>query len=77
MTRFERELEALRRELVEAQTKSQRSSPTLDPSEAESEPVSPLLINPPLDGVASAEPDKSAHEDEDLSLRWEETEKDK
>jgi hypothetical protein len=77
MTRFERELEALRRELVEAQTKSQRSSPTMDPSESESEPVSPLLVSPPLDGVASAEPDKSAHVDDGLSLRWEETKKDK
>ena len=76
MTRFERELEALRRELGEAQTKSQRSSPTMDLSEAESEPVSLLLVDPPLDGVAGAEPDKSAHADEGLSLRWEETKKD-
>ena len=45
MCRFERELEALRKELAEAQSKSQHSSPTMDPSETESEPVSPILGN--------------------------------
>jgi hypothetical protein len=62
---------------VEAQSKSQRSSPTMDPSEADSEPVSPLLDNQPLDGEASTVPEMSAPADEDLSLQLEETKKDK
>jgi hypothetical protein len=76
MTRFERELEALRKELVETQGKSQRSSPTMDPSEAESEPVSPLLESQALDGEVGGEPDMSALPNGGLSL-LEETKKDK
>jgi hypothetical protein len=76
MTRFERELEALRKELSEAQSKSQRSSPIMNPSEAESEPVSPLLDNQPLNGEAGAQPEISTS-DEGLSLQLEETRKDK
>ncbi|KAI0252850.1 hypothetical protein BJV78DRAFT_273058 [Lactifluus subvellereus] len=73
--KFERELEALRKELLEAQSK--RSSPILDPSEAESEPVSPLLDNQPLDGEAGAQSEMSTPVDEGLSLQLEETRKDK
>lgn len=74
MRRFERELEALRKELAEAQSKSQRSSPILDPSETESEPVSPLLTSKPLGGD---EPEASADADVGLSLRLEGTKKDR
>jgi hypothetical protein len=77
MTRFERELEALRKELVEAQGKSQRSSPTMDPSDADSEPVSPLLESQALDGEVGGEPDRLAPTDGGLSLQLEETKKDK
>ena len=68
MRRFERELEALRKELAEAQSKSQRSSPILDPSETESEPVSPLITSKPLGGDES---EVSAIVDAGLSLRLE------
>jgi len=74
MRRFERELGALRKELAEAQSKSQRSSPILDPSETESEPVSPLITNKPLGGD---EPEVSAIVDVGLSLQLEETKKDR
>jgi hypothetical protein len=77
MTRFERELEALRKELVEAQSKSQHSSPTMDPSEAESEPVSPLLKSQALDDEAGGEPDMLTLANGGLSLQLEETKKDK
>jgi hypothetical protein len=65
--RFERELEALRKELAEAQSKSQRSSPIMDPSETESEPVSPILGSELLGGEEGAQPEVSAHVD-DLTL---------
>jgi len=52
--KFERELESLRKELAEAQSKSQRSSPIMDPSETESEPVSPLLESKLLGGEDGA-----------------------
>ncbi|KAH9988113.1 hypothetical protein BJV74DRAFT_773594 [Russula compacta] len=74
---FERELEALRKELAEAQSKSQRSSPTMDPSEAESEPVSPLLDNKSLEGEEGVPPEESADAAVDLSLRLGETRKDR
>jgi len=74
MRRFERELEALRKELAEAQSKSQGSSPTMDPSETESEPVSPLIANRPLGGD---EAEVSAIVDVGLSLRLEGTKKDR
>jgi len=59
--KFERELEALRKELAEAQGKSQRSSPTLGPSETEteSEPVSPILGHESLGGEEDARPASS------------------
>ena len=73
MHRFERELEALRKELAEAQSKSQRSSPILDPSETESEPVSPLITNRSL----GDEPEVSAIEVVSFSLQLEGTKKDR
>jgi hypothetical protein len=76
MRRFERELEALRKELAEAQSKSQRSSPVMDPSETESEPVSPLLANKPLEGDEGAQPEVSALTDVSFSLQLE-TKKDR
>jgi len=57
--KFERELEALRKELAEAQGKSQRSSPTMGPSETESEPVSPILGHNSLGGEEDARPASS------------------
>jgi len=74
--KFERELEALRKELAEAQGKSQRSSPIMDPSETESEPVSPLLANKPLEGDEGAQPEVSALTDVGFSLQLE-TKKDR
>ncbi|KAH9034933.1 hypothetical protein EDB84DRAFT_1269713 [Lactarius hengduanensis] len=73
--KFERELEALRKELAEAQSKSQHSSPTMAPSEAESEPVSPLLGIKSLAGEEKLEIPTSA--DVDFSLHLEETKKEK
>ncbi|KAI0299409.1 hypothetical protein B0F90DRAFT_1810670 [Multifurca ochricompacta] len=73
--KFERELEALRKELAEAQSKSQRSSPTMDPSEG-SEPVSPLLVTKPLAGEADTNPVVPAADSVGLSLRLEEAKKD-
>jgi len=72
--KFERELEALRKELAEAQSKSQRSSPTMGPSETESEPVSPLITNKPLGGD---EAEVSAIIDVGFSLQLEGTKKDR
>ena len=77
MRRFERELEALRKELAAAQSKSQRSSPIMDPSETESEPVSPLLTNQPLEGDESAQHEVPSLVDVGLSLQLEETKKDR
>jgi hypothetical protein len=74
MHRFERELEALRKELAEAQSKSQRSSPTMGPSETDSEPVSPLIANKLLGGD---EAEVSANVDVGLSLQLEGTKKDR
>lgn len=73
MRRFERELEVLRKELAEAQSKSQRSSPTMDPSETESEPVSPLITNKPLGDEAEV----STIVDVGFSLQLEGTKKDR
>ena len=74
MRRFERELEVLRKELAEAQSKSQRSSPTMDRSETESEPVSPLITNKPLGGD---EAEVLPIVDVGLSLQLEGTKKDR
>ncbi|KAI0267402.1 hypothetical protein BC834DRAFT_871173 [Gloeopeniophorella convolvens] len=63
--KFERELEALRKELAEAQSKSQRSSPTMAPSETESEPVSPLLVSKPLSAGAISRDNSSLSLDEE------------
>ena len=76
MHRFERELEALRKELAEAQSKSQRSSPIMDP-ETESEPVSPILGNKLLGGEEGAQAEVTAHMNEGLSLTFEEDRKDR
>ena len=59
MYRFERELEVLRKELAEAQSKSQRSSPIMDP-ETESEPVSPILGGNLLGGEEGAQAEVTA-----------------
>jgi len=75
MCRFERELEALRKELAEAQRKSQRSSPTMGPSETDSEPVSPILGHNSLEGEEDAQPASSPAVDGYVSL-LEETKKD-
>ena len=77
MIRFERELEALRKELAEAQSKSQHSSPTIAPSEAESEPVSPLIGIKSLAGEEGAKLEIPTPADEDFSLHLEETKKEK
>ncbi|KAI9513475.1 hypothetical protein F5148DRAFT_1273104 [Russula earlei] len=60
--KFERELETLRKELAEAQGRSQRSSPIMDP-ETESEPVSPLLDNKHLGGEEDGLPATLANGD--------------
>jgi hypothetical protein len=75
--RFERELEALRKELAEAQSKSQHSSPTMDPSEVESEPVSPLLSIKSLAGEEGVRLEIPTTADVDFSLELEETKKEK
>ena len=75
MTRFERELEALRKELAEAQSK--HSSPTMAPSEVESEPVSPLLSIKSLPGEEGVRPEIPTTTDVDFSLELEETKKEK
>lgn len=75
--RFERELEALRKELAEAQSKSQRSSPTMDPSETESEPVSPILGSNRLGGEDGAQPELSARVNGGVSLTSEGDKKDR
>jgi len=74
--KFERELEALRKELAEAQSKSQRSSPIMDP-ETESEPVSPILGSKLLGGEEGAQAEVTAHVNGDLSLTLEENKKDR
>ena len=71
MYRFERELEALRKELAEAQSNSQRSSPIMG-SETESELVSPLLGSKLLGGKGGAQA-----EVEGLSLTLEGNKKDR
>jgi len=77
MRRFERELEALRKELAEAQSKSQRSSPTMDPSETESEPVSPLSTTKPLGSDEDMQNEMSPLVDVGLSLELEGSKKDR
>jgi hypothetical protein len=77
MRRFERELEALRKELAVAQSKSQRSSPTMDPSETESEPVSPLLTSEPLGGDEGVQHEVPPLVNVGFSLQLEETKKDR
>ena len=77
MIRFERELEALRKELAEAQSKSQHSSPTMAPSEAESEPVSPLFSIKSLAGEESAKLEVPIPVDADFSLGLEGPKKEK
>jgi hypothetical protein len=74
--RFERELEALRKELAEAQSKSQRSSPIMDP-ETESEPVSPILGGKLLGGEEGAQAEVTAHLNGGLSPTLEEHKKDR
>ncbi|KAI0039118.1 hypothetical protein FA95DRAFT_1567340 [Auriscalpium vulgare] len=58
--KFEKELEALRKELAEAnntiRSTSSRSSPTITASEADSEPVSPLLSGKSLAGETEEVP---------------------
>ena len=76
MIRFERELEALRKEL-EAQSKSQHPSPTMAASEAESEPLSPLIGLNPLAGEDGAKVEIPTPTHEDFSLQLEETKKEK
>jgi hypothetical protein len=76
MIRFERELEALRKELAEAQ-KSQHSSPTISPSGAESEPVSPLIGLKSLAGEEGAKLEIPAPAEEYFPLHLEETKKEK
>jgi len=77
--KFERELEALRKDLAEAQStgKSQHSSPTMAPSEAESEPVSPLIGIRSLAGEEGAKLEIPIPADEYFSLQLEETKKEK
>ncbi|SRR6266403_2916558 len=75
--RFERELEALRKELAEAQSKSQRSSPIMDPSETDSEPVSPILEGKLLGGEDGAQLEVSTHVNGGLSLTLEGNKKDR
>jgi len=74
--KFERELEALRKELAEAQGKSQHSSPILDP-ETESEPVSPILGSKLLGGEEGAQAEVIAHVNGGVSLTLEENKKDR
>jgi len=76
LRRFERELEALRKELAEAQSKSQRSSPIMDPSDTDSEPVSPLLSNKPLGGEEGARTEALAYLD-GLSSQSDDAKKDR
>lgn len=76
MCRFERELEALRKELAEAQSKSQRSSPIMDP-ETESEPVSPILGGKFLGGEEGAQAEVAAHMNGGISLTLAENKKDR
>jgi len=75
--KFERELEALRKELAEAQSKSQHSSPTMAPSEVESEPVSPLLSVNSLAGEEGVSLEIPTTVDADFSLELKETKKEK
>jgi len=75
--RFERELEALRKELAEAQSRSQHSSPTITPSEAESEPVSPLLGINSLAGEEGAKLEIPNPADADFPPQLVETKKEK
>lgn len=77
MIRFERELEALRKELAEAQSKSQHSSPSMAPTDAESEPVSPILSVNSLAGEEGAKLEIPTPADVDFSLGIEETKKEK
>jgi len=74
--RFERELEALRKELAEAQSKSQRSSPIMDP-ETESEPVSPILGSRIIGGEEGAQAEVTAHGNGGLALTLEKDKKDR
>ena len=76
MCRFERELEALRKELAEAQSKSQRSSPIMDP-ETESEPVSPIMGSKLLEGEEDAQAEVTTHMNGGPSLTSEENKKDR
>lgn len=76
MYRFERELEALRKELAEAQSKSQRSSPIMDP-ETESEPVSPILGSKLFGVEEGSQAEVTAHVNGDLSLTLDENKKDR
>jgi hypothetical protein len=77
MRRFERELEALRKELAEAQSKSHHSSPTTGPSETESEPVSPIIGGKLLGGEEGTQPEVLVHGNGDLSLALDENKKDR
>lgn len=77
MIRFERELEALRKELAEAQSKSQHSSPTMAASETESEPVSPILSINSLAGEEGAKLEAPTPAHVDFSLGLEETKKER
>lgn len=77
MRRFERELEALRKELAEAQSKSHHSSPTTGPSETESEPVSPIIGGHLLGSEEGTQPKVLVHGDGSLSLALEENKKDR
>jgi hypothetical protein len=78
MRRFERELEALRKELAEAQNKSHHSSPTTGPSsETESEPVSPIIGGNLLGGEEGTQPEVFVHGNGSLSLALEENKKDR
>ena len=77
MRRFERELEALRKELAEAQSKSHNASPTTGPSETESEPVSPIIGGKLLGSEEGTQPEALVHGNGDLSLALDGDKKDR
>jgi hypothetical protein len=67
----------LRKELAEMQSKSQRSSPVMDPSETESDPVSPILDSKLLGGEEGAQAEVMTHMNGGLSLTLEGDKKDR
>jgi len=75
--KFERELEALRKELAEAQSKSHNASPTTGPSETESEPVSPIIGGKLLGSEEGTQPEALVHGNGDPSLALDGDKKDR